>query len=248
MTSINLPGMQDLLAQKVIEANKNTAVLLFNGRPLEITELSKIAPAILDMFFAGSEAGNAAANLLFGDANPCGKVSMSFPKSIGQCPVYYNCYPTGRPKMAYNDDDRVFWSSCYVDCGNLALYPFGHGLSYTHFTYESLELDKTTLTEDGEIKVSITLVNDGDRAGKEVVQLYMCDLVASACLPYQELIAFEKVELAPGERKTVTFTVTEPQLRFWDAKCENISEAGDFELSTGHADNLVLTKTFTLVK
>lgn len=247
-TSIKLTGIQDDLAREIIAANKNTAVLLFNGRPLEIRELSKIAPAILDMYFPGTEGGNAAARLLFGDANPCGKVSMSFPKSIGQCPVYYNCYSTGRPKMSFNDEDYIFWSSCYIDNGNLALYPFGYGLSYTHFTYESLTLDKSSMTDDGEINVEITLVNDGDRAGKEVVQLYLCDVVSSACRPYQELIAFEKIELDAGERKTVHFTVKEPQLRFWNVNCENISEAGNFELSTGYADNLILTKTFKLVK
>ena len=150
--------------------------------------------------------------------------------------------------MPFNDEDYVFWSSCYIDNGNLALYPFGYGLSYTHFTYESLTLDKSSMTDDGEINVSITLVNDGDRAGKEVVQLYLCDVVSSACRPYQELIAFEKVELDAGERKTVHFTVKEPQLRFWNVNCENISEAGNFELSTGYADNLILTKTFKLVK
>ena len=246
-TSINLTGPQDELAEEIIAANKNTAVLLFNGRPLEISKLSKIAPAILDMFFPGTEGGNAAANILFGEVNPSGKVSMSFPKSVGQCPVYYNCYTTGRPKPL-PDDERKPWLSGYIDCGNLALYPFGYGLSYTHFTYESLELDKNSMTDDGEINVSITVINDGDRRGKEVVQLYMKDLVSSACRPYQELVAFKKIELDAGERKTVTFTVKEPQLRFWNASCQNISEAGDFELSTGHADNLLLTKTFTLVK
>ena len=244
---INLTGVQDELAQEIIAVNKNTAVLLFNGRPLEISKLSKTAPAILDMFFPGTEGGNAAANLLFGEVNPSGKVSMSFPKTVGQCPVYYNCYPTGRPKPQ-PDDERKAWLTGYIDCGNLALYPFGYGLSYTHFTYESLELDKSSMTDGGEINVSITVVNDGDRRGKEVVQLYLKDLVSSACRPNQELIAFKKIELGAGERKTVTFTVKEPQLRFWNASCENISEAGDFELSTGYADNLILTKTFTLVK
>ena len=152
-----------------------------------------------------------------------------------------------RPKPQ-PDDERKAWLTGYIDCGNLALYPFGYGLSYTHFTYESLELDKSSMTDDGEINVSITVVNDGDRRGKEVVQLYLKDLVSSACRPNQELIAFKKIELGAGERKTVTFTVKEPQLRFWNASCENISEAGDFELSTGYADNLILTKTFTLVK
>ena len=245
-TSINLTGVQDELAEAVIAANPNTAVLLFNSRPLEIRKLSSIAPAILDMFVPGTEGGNAAAALLFGDANPCGKVSMSFPKSIGQCPVYYNCYSTGRPK-GQPDDERKNWLSAYIDCGNRALYPFGYGLSYTRFAYKSLELDKNTLTCDGEIKVSVTLVNEGNMQGKEVVQLYLKDVVSSACRPYQELVAFEKVSLAPGEEKILTFTLREPMLRFWNQNCQLVSETGEFEISTGFADNLILTKSFELV-
>ena len=154
---------------------------------------------------------------------------------------------TGRPKGISADNDYIFWASCYIDGGNLALYPFGYGLSYTHFTYESLELDKTSMTRDGEIKVSITLVNDGQRRGQEVVQLYLKDCFSSACRPYQELIGFEKVDLDAGERKTVTFTVNEPMLRYWNEKCEFVSENGTFELSTGYADNLILTRSFELL-
>ena len=242
---IGLPGVQNELAKAVLAVNSNTAALIFNGRPLVLTELSKIAPAILDMWFPGSEGGNAAANLLFGKVNPSGKVSMSFPKAVGQCPIYYNHPSTGRPKSKPEDVHQGYASN-YIGCGNLPLYPFGHGLSYTTFTYESLELDRTEMTADDTLTVRITVKNDGDREGKEVVQLYMHDLFASTVRPIQSLIGFEKVTLAPGERKTVTFTVTEPMLRFYDAECNLISEPGEFTLSTGYADNLILTQKFEL--
>lgn len=245
-TDINITGVQEELARLVIEVNKNTAVLLFNGRPLVLTELSKYAPAILDMFFPGTEGGNAAARLLFGDANPCGKVSMSFPKALGQCPVYYNHYTTGRPK-AVSDDIRQPYISGYLDCGNLPLYPFGYGLSYTGFKYESLTLDKGKIGKNEEITVSITVKNCGNCRGKEVVQLYLHDLVSSACRPVAELIGFEKTELAPNESKTIVFKVNEPMLRFYDQNCNFVSEAGGFTLSTGYADNLILTQKFELV-
>ncbi len=245
---LGLPGAQNQLARAVTEVNKNTAALLFNGRPLVLTELDKCVPAILEMFFPGSEGGNAAANLLFGIVNPSGKVSMSFPKATGQCPIYYNRTRTGRPKRDAEDDKLQRYTSSYIDCGNLALYPFGHGLSYTSFEYEGMELDRTCITPNEALKVRITLKNSGDRAGKEVVQLYMYDVVASVVRPIQQLIAFEKISLEAGERKTVEFTVTEEMLRFYNFECEHISEAGEFILYTGHADNLLFPNTFNLDK
>ncbi len=242
---IGLTGVQQELANEVLAVNDNAAVVLFNGRPLALVELDEKAPAILDMFFPGTEGGNAVARLLFGDANPCGKITMSFPKAVGQCPIYYNHPMTGRPKTKPENEHQGYASS-YIGCGNLPLYPFGHGLSYSNFVYESLELDSDTLTADGEITVKITVKNDSAVAGKEVVQLYMRDLVASTIRPIQSLIGFEKIDLAAGETKTVTFKVREPMLRFYDMDCNFISEPGEFTISTGHADNLILTKTFTL--
>ncbi|MBQ9112082.1 MAG: beta-glucosidase BglX [Clostridia bacterium] len=242
---IGLPGIQMQLARKVIAANPNAVALTFSGRPLVLTELDKLVPAILHMWFPGTEGGSAAADLLFGRANPSGKVPMSFPKAVGQCPIYYNHPSTGRPKSK-PDEIHQPYSSNYIGCGNLPLYPFGHGLSYSSFVYESLELDTDTMTKDSEITVSITVLNDSDRAGKEVVQLYMHDIWASAVRPIQSLIAFEKTELGAHERKTITFKVREPMLRFYDLDCNHISEPGEFTLSTGCADHLVLTKSFTL--
>ena len=242
---LSLPGVQMDLAREVLSVNENSAVVLFNGRPLVLTELDKIAPAILDMFFPGNEGGPAAARLLFGDANPSGKVTMSFPKSVGQCPIYYNHPSTGRPKWKPEDEHQPYASS-YIGCGNKPLYPFGHGLSYSKFEYKSLVLDTDKMSKDTEIKVSITVKNVGERAGKEVVQLYMRDLVASAVRPIQSLIAFEKISLEAGEEKTVSFKITEPMLRFYNAECKFVSEAGEFEVSTGCSDNLILTKKFCL--
>ena len=199
------------------------------------------------MWFPGSEGGNAAANLLFGKANPSGKVSMSFPKAVGQCPLYYNRTSTGRPRPV-PDEIRRGCTCSYSDCGNLALYPFGYGLSYSKFVYKSLELDTDILTDNSEITVKITICNESDVDGKEVVGLYIQDVVASSVRPVQSLIAFEKVDIAAGETKTVTFKVTETMLRFYDFNCNCISESGEFRISTGYADNLILTKSFWLEK
>lgn len=244
---IDLPGVQNELAEAVIAANPNTAVVLFTGRPLAITKLDRIAPAILNMWQSGTEGGSAAADLLFGDANPSGKVTMSFPKAVGQCPIYYNHTNTGRPKSVEKEDVHVGYCSNYIGCGNLPLYSFGHGLSYSNFVYESLELSSDKMTADEKITVKITVKNDSDRDGKETVMLYMRDLVASTARPVQQLIAFEKVAMKAGETKVVEFTVDEPMLRFWNQENKFVSEPGKFQLSTGYADHLIHTKEFTLV-
>ncbi|MCR5565886.1 MAG: glycoside hydrolase family 3 C-terminal domain-containing protein [Clostridiales bacterium] len=244
-TEVTLPGPQLALAEAVIRANPNTAVVLFNGRPLVLTELEKIAPAILEMWYPGTEAGHALARLLWGDANPCGKLSAGLPRTTGQYPMPYNRTNTGRPKP--QPDTGVFpFSSSYLDSPNLPLYSFGYGLSYTSFSYEKLTLDKQSMAKNGSLTVTVTVRNTGDRPGKEAVQLYMRDLVASVVRPVQQLIDYRKIRLEPGEKKDVVFTVTEKQLRFWDFNCNEISEPGDFELSVGCADHLLLTQRFTL--
>ncbi|MBE6975993.1 MAG: beta-glucosidase BglX [Ruminococcaceae bacterium] len=245
-TDLRLPGLQEALAKQVIAANPNTAVVLFNGRPLDVSLLDKIAPAILTMWFPGTEGGSAAAELLFGKCNPCGKLSMSFPHNVGQCPIYYNHPNTGRPRWRSQPDHRGY-ASDYIDCATLPLYSFGHGLSYSNFVYSDLTLSSKTLTSDGSIRVSVKVRNDSSVPGKEVVQLYMRDLVGSVVRPVQQLIAFEKLSFEAGEEKTVTFTVTEEMLRFWNMKGEHISEKGDFTLMIGHADHFVLSDAFQLV-
>ena len=245
-TDLRLPGMQEELAKQIIAANPNTAVVLFNGRPLDLSVLDEIAPAILTMWFPGTEGGNAAAALLFGHKNPCGKLTMTYPHNVGQCPIYYNHPNTGRPRWRSKVDHRGY-ASDYIDSPTLPLYSFGHGLSYSNFQYSDLTLSAHEMTADDSIRVSVKVRNDSKRAGKEVVQLYMRDLVGSVVRPVQQLIAFEKISLEAGEEKTVSFTVTEEMLRFYNMEGKHISEKGDFTLMIGHADNFVLTEQFKLV-
>lgn len=246
-TDLRLPGKQEELAQIVASANNNTAVLLFNGRPLVITELEKTVPAILEMWYPGTEGGNAAANLLFGRTNPSGRLSMSFPESVGQCPVYYNHTNTGRPRWTKEKKTVGGYFSDYIDCGNLPLYSFGHGLSYSVFKYLDLTLSSDRLTKDGEITAYVRVKNTSGIKGKETVQLYVRDLVASVVRPIQKLIAFEKEEFKPYEEKTISFTVKEEMLRFYNQENQYVSEKGKFELSSGYADNLINTIIFELV-
>lgn len=244
---LTLPGRQMELASGVLAVNPNTAVVLFNGRPLAIPELAEQAPAILEMWYPGTEAGDAAARLLFGEANPCGKLSVSLPYCVGQEPLYYNRVNTGRPKPP--PDTRPFpFTSCYLDTPNLPLYSFGYGLSYTSFEYLSLETDRERMTPSESLRVSVLIRNTGSRPGKETVQLYLRDTKASVVRPVQQLIDYQKVLLQPGETREVVFTVTEPQLRFWNADCELVSEPGWFELSAGYADHLLQTRSFCLEK
>lgn len=246
-TDLTLPGPQAELVKAVTAANPNTAILLFSGRPLVLTNIYDDSRAILHMWLAGSEAGNAAADLIFGDVNPSGKLSMTFPRAVGQCPLNYNYTNTGRPKTV-PDEQFQHYVTGYLDCGNRPLFFFGEGLSYTTFTYESMTLDSHEMTEDGCITVAVKVTNTGDRAGKEAVQLYLRDMVASAVRPVQELIAFEKIELAPGESRELSFRVTEPMLRFWNAENQFLSEAGEFRLMVGYADHYHLTESFRLIK
>ncbi|MBR6165293.1 MAG: glycoside hydrolase family 3 C-terminal domain-containing protein [Clostridia bacterium] len=242
---LSLPGPQMELARRVIAANPHTAVVLFNGRPLVLTELSDIAPALLEMWYPGTEGGNALARLLWGEANPCGKLSAGLPRSVGQYPMPYNRTNTGRPKPP-PDSRSVPFTSCYLDMPNLPLYSFGYGLSYTDFIYESLTMDQKSMNRDGEIRVTVTLRNAGQRAGKEAVQLYLQDPVASVVRPVQQLIDYRKVALKPGERAEVEFVITEKQLRLVNAECREVSEPGEFRISAGYADHLILTQSFEL--
>ncbi len=242
---LTLPGRQTELAKAVIAANPNTAVLLFNGRPLVLTELAETAPALLEMWYPGTEAGNAAARLLWGDANPCGKLSAGLARSVGQYPMPYNRMSTGRPKP--EPDDQPFpYTSCYLDMPNLPLYSFGYGLSYTTFSYEKLTLSRKTLGRGETLEVTVRVRNTGDRAGKETVQLYTRDPVGSVVRPVQELKDYQKILLAPGEAKDVVFRLREEQLRFYDMDGKQISESGEIRVSAGWADHLLLTESFTL--
>ena len=243
---LNLPGPQEELARQVLSANPNTAVLLFNGRPLVLTSLAEKAPAILEMWYPGTEAGNAAVRLLWGEACPCGKLSAGMPRSVGQCPLPYNRMNTGRPKPG-PDGLPVPFTSCYLDMPNLPLYSFGFGLSYTSFAYETLSLDRRKLGRDETLQVTVRIRNTGKTAGKEVVQLYMQDPAASVVRPVQQLLDYRKTALAPGETADVTFLVPETQFCFYNDAGEKIRESGEIRVSTGYADHLLLTESFEII-
>lgn len=245
-SEVNIPKIQLDLLNEIRNYNQNIVALTFSGRPLVFTPIKDSVRAILHMWLPGTEGGNAAADLLSGKANPCGKVSMSFPKSSGQCPIYYNALPTGRPKPIEKDDEFCGYATGYVDVGNLALYPFGFGLSYSNFVYEDLKLSKTEMTKDDEIEVTVTVYNDSDVEGKETVMIYYRDVFASMSRPVQQLLDFKKVFFKAHERKEITFKVREENFRFWNVKNEYISEKGEFLISTGYADNLIHTKSLYL--
>lgn len=240
-TNITLPGVQDMLAKEIASVNPNIVAVTFSGRPLAIPELDIHMSAILHMWFPGTEGGNAVANLLFGNANPSGKLSMSFPKSTGQCPIYYTRTNTGRPKKAEYENKYCPYTSNYIDCGNLPLYSFGYGLSYSNFIYEGLELSNNKITNEITVTAKVTVRNASHIDGKETVMLYMRDRYASNARPMQQLIAFEKVEIKAGETKEIKFVIEETMLRFWNNDHQFVSEPGVFEISTGYADHLIYT-------
>ena len=246
--SIGLSPAQMELARRVIDANKNTAVVLFNGRPLVLTDLEKIAPAMLTMWQPGTEGGNAAARLLFGDAVPCGKLSMTFPYADGQCPIYYNHLRTGRPVKNPKVVTEGGYCSRYMDMPVDPLYVFGYGLSYNEYTYDNLTLSTDVIREGEQLEVAVTVKNEGKYTGKETVQLYIRDKFASLARPVKELKDFAKIELEAGESAAVIFTLTEEDLRFHTADGKFESEAGEFEVFVGKNSDDCLSATFRLEK
>ena len=243
-TSLDLPGNQKELLKAVLATGKPVVLVLFNGRPLTLEWESKNVPAILEAWQPGTEAGNAVADVLFGDYNPSGKLTMSFPINVGQIPVYYNQLPTGRPATKTNE----MWKSGYADISNNALYPFGYGLSYTTFSYSDLSLSKTSFGSGENIEASVTVTNTGQREGEEVVQLYIRDLVADVSRPVKELRGFEKIKLNPGESKKVTFKLTEEDLKYWNAELQYKADAGDFKVMVGPNSMELKEKTFSFRK
>lgn len=238
---ITLPGRQEELVKEIAKLNKKMAVVLFNGRPLDIRELSEVAPAILEAWFPGTEGGNAAADILFGDKNPSARLSMSFPYSVGQVPVYYNCFNTGRPKGT----DR-YWSH-YQDIPNRPLYPFGYGLGYSKFEYSNFELNKNELDKDNTIIAKIKVKNTSEVEGEETVQLYIRDMSGSVVRPIKELKGFKKITLLPKEEVEVEFEINEEMLRFYTIDLEYKSEPGKFVAMIGPNSEEVFTQEFNLV-
>ncbi|TBN16582.1 beta-glucosidase BglX [Hyunsoonleella pacifica] len=239
---INLPGVQQELLEEVYKANPNIVLVLNNGRPLAITWADKHIPAIVEGWQLGTQTGNAITQVLYGDYNPSGKLPMTFPRHVGQIPIYYNYKNTGRP---VNEANNVFWSH-YSDIENTPLYPFGYGLSYTTFNYANIKIEKSSFTIDEPINISVEVANTGGLKGKEVVQLYVRDLVGSVTRPVRELKGFELIELDKGETKTVKFTLNKDTLGFFDNNGNFIIEPGDFEVYVGGSSQAELMAKFEL--
>ena len=242
---LNLPGFQQELLEKVAEVNPNIVLVVMNGRPLILNWASENIPAIVEAWHLGSQSGHAIAQVLYGDYNPSGKLPMSFPRSVGQLPIYYNHKSTGRPGADGEDMGSVFWSH-YGDEKNSPLYPFGYGLSYTQFEYSPLQLSDDIMDKGGSLKASIKLKNTGKFKGKEVVQFYIQDPYASTTRPVKELKGFQMVELNPGETKEVSFRITEEQLKFYNARQKWEAESGTFYVFIGSNSAVKEKKAFEL--
>jgi beta-glucosidase len=240
---VGLKGVQEDLLRAVREANENLVVVLMNGRPLTLMSVDESAAAVVEAWQLGSQSGNAIADVLFGDYNPSGKLPVSFPRHVGQEPLYYNHKNTGRP--APDAPGMVFWSH-YTDAPNSPLYPFGYGLSYTTFGYSELSLSSAEMTMDGSVTVSLELSNTGDRAGTEVAQLYVRDLVGSATRPVRELKGFQRVSLEAGETRTVTFELTAKDLAYYTPRGAWEAEPGEFEVFVGGSSEAERSARFML--
>jgi beta-glucosidase len=241
-TDLNLPGVQQELLEEVYKVNPNIVLVLNNGRPLSIPWAAEHVPAIVEAWHLGTQTGNAVAQVLYGDYNPSGKLPMSFPRNVGQVPIYYNRYSTGRP---VNTDKNVFWSH-YTDVEKTPLFPFGFGLSYTTFDYKNFKLNKKEFAKGEPVQVSVEVTNSGNYDGKEVVQLYIHDDYASIIRPIKELKGFELVNLKKGETKTISFTLTDKELGFYDNDGNYLVEPGTFKIMVGGNSDKGLESGFEL--
>ncbi len=239
---LSLPGVQEELFLMLAELDKPIVVVLMKGRPLTLERVDEKASAILETWFLGTKAGDAIADVLFGDYNPSGKLPVSFPRHVGQIPIFYNHKNTGRPKGEFK------FTSKYLDVPNSPLYPFGYGLSYTTFEYSGITLSNTEMAMDDLLEASVTVTNTGDRFGEEVVQLYIRQLVGSITRPVKELKGFEKIGLHPGESKEVVFQLTWKDLAFYNADNEFKAEPGDFHLFIGTNVEEVQKTQFVLIE
>jgi beta-glucosidase len=228
-TSINIPGVQSELLENLKALNKPVVIVLMNGRPLDLSKESTLASSILDVWFPGTMGGKAITQVLYGEYNPSGKITMTFPRNLGQVPIFYYEKNTGRP--LYLKDPK--YKSRYIDCPNDPLYPFGFGLSYTTFAYSDIKLSTTELDEKGELKATVYVTNTGNVTGEEVVQCYVRDLVGSVTRPVKELKGFNKISLKAGESKNVTFTITPDMLAFHRIDMTYGTEPGNYKLFIG---------------
>ena len=244
-TNLEIPQTQKDLLNALLKTGKPVVLVLFAGRPMVLTEENKTVSAILNVWFAGSEAGNAIADVLFGDVNPSGKLTTSFPQNVGQVPIYYAHKNTGRP-LPEGEWFQKFRSN-YLDVSNDPLYPFGYGLSYTTFSYSNVKLSSVNLNKTGSIKASVTLKNTGTKDGSEVVQLYTQQLIGSVTRPVKELKGFQKIFLKAGESKEVSFNISNEDLKFYKAALKFVAEPGDFKLFIGGSSKDVKEAGFKLL-
>lgn len=242
-SSLDLPGRQMDLVKAIRATSKPVVVVLMNGRPLTITWIAENVPSILETWFAGTQAGSAIADVLFGDVNPGGKLPVTFPRSVGQVPLYYNYKNTGRPP-----DEKNKYTSKYLDVPWTPLFPFGHGLSYTQFRLSNLQLSARRIKPNGQVRVSVDVENTGARAGDEVVQLYIRDVAASVTRPVRELKGFKRLTVQPGEKRKVEFTLSSEQLGFYNREMRFVVEAGDFKVFVGTSSERGLESGLTVVE
>ncbi|RRN76381.1 beta-glucosidase, partial [Pseudoxanthomonas sp. SGD-10] len=240
---IKVPANQQELLAALLKTGKPVVLVLFTGRPLDLTWEHNNVPAILNVWFGGSETGHAIADVLFGDVNPSGKLSATFPQNVGQVPLFYNHKNTGRPL-----EGKWFqkFRTNYLDVTNDPLYPFGYGLSYTSFDISAPILSKSSMSAGEDIKVSVTVKNTGRYDGEEVVQLYVRDMVGSVTRPVKELKGFKKIFLKVGESKTVEFTINEETLKFYNSELDFVAEPGDFKVFVGNSSANVKEASFVL--
>ena len=232
-TDLTLPDTQRRLLEKLLATGKPVVMLNFSGRPTVLEWETRNVPAILNVWFGGSEAADAIADVVFGDVNPSGKLTATMPVNVGQIPVYYNHFNTGRPKDPANPAYQKYRSN-YIDAPNKPLYPFGFGMSYTDFAYTDFTLDSDSMnSNDGKITASVTVTNTGDRAGDEIVQFYIRDVAGSVARPVKELKHFERIHLEPGKSKTVNFTITPEDLKFYNYNLDYVVEPGTFKVMVG---------------
>lgn len=243
-SEIGIPDIQQRLLKELLKTGKPVVLVLFTGRPLTLTWENENVPAILNVWFGGTEAAYAIGDVLFGDVNPSGKLTTTFPQNVGQIPLYYNHKNTGRPLA----DGKWFekFRSNYLDVSNDPLYPFGYGLSYSKFDYSDVKLSSTQIDANGELTASVTVTNKSKVDGAEVVQLYIRDVVGSVTRPVKELKGFEKVFIKAGESKTVDFKITPEMLKFYDYDLNFVFEPGDFEVTIGGNSRDVKNARFTL--
>jgi len=240
-TSLDIPGIQNELIKEIYKANEQIIIVLMNGRPLTINWVSKNIPSILETWYLGNQTGNSIADVIFGDYNPSGKLTATFPRSVGQIPLFYDYMNTGRP---FNPNDK--YTSKYLDLPNTPLYPFGYGLSYTDFKFSDISVDKSQISRDDSVIVSVNIKNTGKAAGTEVAELYIRKMVASVTRPVEELKGFQRVFLYPGESKILNFTLNPEMLEYYNVDMKKTIEPGVIKVMVGGSSDEVISTSFEI--